>query len=188
MCLHELVANAEFPDKVIHDRSVMRRKTWRKRGTDSARSPSACCAAHARYAESAPPDSATITEERSASRVSNSRSFCSADRGLFSGSRMRTSAFPISNSRISHAAARQTPTSTCKRLLNPSEHLLFRRRHPFPASVPPIRNASADPQKSVPDGSATSAKVFKFAFVKNIAGSRSATRHAIAVPQLEKAP
>src|SRR5260370_37243775 len=60
--------------------------------TERARSPSARCAAQARYAESAPPESATIREPASARRVRSKVSFCSGETPECSGTRMETKA------------------------------------------------------------------------------------------------
>src|SRR6266851_4407084 len=60
--------------------------------TESARSPRARCAAQARYAESAPPESATITDGSSPSRASNTVSFCSGETLEDSAARIGTKA------------------------------------------------------------------------------------------------
>src|ERR1700686_3997371 len=60
--------------------------------TESALSPSACCAAQAKYAESAPPESATIRDRDSARRATSEVSFCSGERPGFSGMRIGTNA------------------------------------------------------------------------------------------------
>src|SRR5258707_14815237 len=60
--------------------------------TESARSPSARCAAQAKYAETAPPESATIREPASARRASSEVSFCSVETPEFSATRIGTNA------------------------------------------------------------------------------------------------
>src|SRR5216683_6973237 len=59
--------------------------------TESARSPRARCAAQARYAESAPPESATIREPASARRARSESSFCSGGKPECSATRIGTS-------------------------------------------------------------------------------------------------
>jgi hypothetical protein len=60
--------------------------------TERARSPSACCAAQAKYTESAPPESATISEPASARRARSESSFCSGETTEISAARIGTNA------------------------------------------------------------------------------------------------
>src|SRR6266852_7112505 len=60
--------------------------------TESARSPRALCAAQARYAESAPPESATITDGSWPSCARSRVSFCSGERLEDSAARIGTEA------------------------------------------------------------------------------------------------
>src|SRR5258708_5980011 len=60
--------------------------------TESACLPSARCAAQAKYAESAPPESAMIKEPASARRARREVSFCSGERPELSGMRIGTNA------------------------------------------------------------------------------------------------
>src|SRR5580704_285536 len=84
--------------------------------TDKARSPSARCAAQARYAESAPPERATITEERLVSRERRKASFSSVLAHVASPERIRTRLF-IPKQSISQSPAESVVSRTVARAL-----------------------------------------------------------------------